>query len=517
MNIYSKKQRWKYGLAVVAALIILVSLWYTNILVNKIASEEKLKVKSWAEAIVKKAELVNYTNELFYKIGEEERKRVEIWGEANKRVITSDIDEDLSFYTQILFSNNNIPVILTDKNGKVISTKNFADSIIKDTHLLQVELRALKAQNTPIEIAFSKNDKNFLYYKESKIFSELRNVLQNQIASLNSDIIINSASVPVIYTDSSRKDVIAYGNIDSTKSKDSNFIHQKIREMEAENTPIEINIGNGDINYIYYADSYLLKQLKIYPYIQISIIGLFLLIAYYLFSTARKVEQNQVWVGMSKETAHQLGTPLSSLLAWLEVLKMKKVDEQTLDEMSKDVKRLETITERFSKIGSVPSLDQENLNEVIENSLSYLKSRVSKKVIFSYTTSDKDEVIASLNVPLFEWVLENIIKNAVDAMEGNGNININVIDQTQYVYIDITDSGKGMSKSKKKTIFEPGFTTKKRGWGLGLSLTKRIIENYHSGKIFVKQTEIDKGTTFRIVLNKLTNQNGRNIHSHSLL
>lgn len=517
LNIYSKKQRWKYGLAIVAALIILVSLWYTNVLVNKIASEEKLKVKSWAEAIVKKAELVNYTNELFNTISEEERKRVEIWAEANRRVVTSGVEEDLSFYTQILFSNTTIPLILTDGNGNIVSDKNFPAEISKDTEALKNELRILKEKNPPIEIAYYKNERNYLYYKESTIFSELRKVLQNQIESLNDDIIINSASVPVIYTDSSHAAVIAFGNIDTTQSSDSLYIAKQIVEMSAQNKPIRIDIGNGDINYIYYADSPLLKQLKVYPFIQFGIIALFLIIAYYLFSTARNVEQNQVWVGMAKETAHQLGTPLSSLLAWLEVLKMKNVDDATIDEMGNDVKRLETITERFSKIGSVPSLQQENLNTVIEDSLAYFRARISQKVQFSFETSDKEEVIASLNVPLFEWVLENIIKNAVDAMDGNGKISIQIIDQTQYVYIDITDTGKGMLKSQKKTIFEPGFTTKKRGWGLGLSLTKRIIENYHAGKIFVKSTEIDAGTTFRIVLNKLTDQNGRNLHSRSFL
>jgi len=226
-----------------------------------------------------------------------------------------------------------------------------------------------------------------------------------------------------------------------------------------------------------------------------------LLISYYLFSTSRRVEQNQVWVGMAKETAHQLGTPLSSLIAWVEYLKLKDVDENTLKELSKDINRLETITERFSKIGSIPKLDQENLTEVINNSLDYLRARISKKVIISLETSTDNGVTALVNPSLFSWVLENIIKNAVDSMKGNGNIDVYITDQTQFIYIDISDTGAGIPRAQQKTIFEPGFTTKKRGWGLGLSLTKRIIENYHSGKIFVKQSD-ENGTTFRIVLNK---------------
>ena len=219
---------------------------------------------------------------------------------------------------------------------------------------------------------------------------------------------------------------------------------------------------------------------------------------------------------MAKETAHQLGTPLSSLLAWIEVLKSRGVDEKTISEMSRDLGRLETVTERFSKIGASPKLDQHDLNEIIENTLTYLKTRLSKKVNFEHTTSNGAKVMASINVPLLEWVLENIIKNAVDATSGEGDVKIHVVDQSQFVYIDISDNGKGIAKGSRKTVFEPGFTTKKRGWGLGLSLTKRIIENYHSGKVFVKQSELNEGTTFRIVLNKVT-ENGRNIHSYSIL
>jgi signal transduction histidine kinase len=256
--------------------------------------------------------------------------------------------------------------------------------------------------------------------------------------------------------------------------------------------------------------------LKLYPFIQWGVIALFLLIAYYLFSTARNAEQNQVWVGMAKETAHQLGTPLSSLLAWIEVLRTKNVDPEVLAELSKDLGRLETVTERFSKIGSAPKLKQEDVNQVIEATLNYLKNRLSKKVEFTHTTTNGNKVMASINVPLLEWVLENIIKNAVDAISGEGKVDIHVTDQSQFVYIDITDNGKGIPKRARKTVFQPGYTTKQRGWGLGLSLTKRIIENYHSGKVFVKQSEPGEGTTFRIVLNKMT-ANGRNIHSYSFL
>ena len=515
MNIYSKKQRWKFALATIAAIIVFVSLWYTSILVGKIAEEEKNKATSWAEAIQKKAELVNYTQDLYKKITEEERKRVEIWAEANRRVALVDINEDPSFYTKIMFNNSTIPMILTDGAGTIITHSNLDSTKLSDSLYLRQALSKMKQENKVVEINYYKNSSNLLYYDQSTIFSELKKVLGEQIESFNSDIITNSASVPVLYTDSNKK-VLAFGNIDSTKILSPGYLNGLIAEMSEANPPIEVDLGDNQKHFIFYHDSPLLIKLKFYPFIQLGVIALFLLIAYYLFSTARNAEQNQVWVGMAKETAHQLGTPLSSLLAWIEVLKIRNVDEKTIAEMSRDLGRLETVTERFSKIGAAPVLEQCDINKVIENTLAYLKTRLSKKVNFNHTTTNGKEVKASINIPLLEWVLENIIKNGVDALGGEGNIDIHVTDQSQFVYIDISDNGKGIPKGDRKTIFEPGFTTKKRGWGLGLSLTKRIVENYHSGKVFVKQSELNQGTTFRIVLNKVT-QNGRNIHSYSFL
>ncbi|MEQ8907832.1 MAG: HAMP domain-containing sensor histidine kinase [Vicingaceae bacterium] len=515
MNIYSKKQRWKFALAIVAAIIVFVSLWYTNILVGQIANEEKNKVKSWAEAIQRKAELVSYTQDLFKKISAEERKKAEIWAEAN-RGVTSAPDEALEIYTKILFNNNTIPIILTDESGVILLHSNLDSTKTNQPNFIRKRLAEMKKKNEAVRINYYGDRVNLLYYDESTIFSELRAVLDEQIESFNNDITTNSASAPVLYVGEDKEKVLAYGNIDSTKVEDPEYIQEQIEEMEAANKPISIDLGDGKKRYIYYNDSPLLTTLKFYPFVQWGVIALFLLIAYYLFSTARNAEQNQVWVGMAKETAHQLGTPLSSLLAWIEVLRSKNVDQDVINELSKDLGRLETVTERFSKIGSAPKLEQEDINQVIKGTLAYLKTRLSKKVKFSHTTSNGNKVMASVNIPLLEWVLENIIKNAVDAISGEGEIEIHVTDQSQFVYIDISDNGKGIPKNARKTVFQPGFTTKQRGWGLGLSLTKRIIENYHSGKVFVKQSEVGHGTTFRIVLNKMT-QNGRNIHSYSFL
>ena len=507
MNIYSKKQRWKLILLISAIFIVLASLGYTNVLVKKIANEEREQVKLWAEAIQKKAKLVSYTNDLFNKIKTEERKRIEIWAEAAKRLASADSDFD--FYLKVVGSNTTIPVILTDEKNNINSCLNI-DSVDcdnlrslseKEKQILANELELMRKSQQPIEIAYYKDRKNYLYYKDSNLFSELKAVLDDLIKSFISEVVINSASVPVIYTDKTQTKIIAFGNIDSTKINDEAYVEKMISEMKSQNTPITVEIEE-EKNYIFYRESFLLTQLKYYPYIQLGIIGLFLIVAYTLFSTARKSEQNQVWVGMAKEAAHQLGTPLSSLIAWAELLKLKCFDKEITSEIEKDIHRLETITERFSKIGSVPALKNANIIEVLQNAIGYLKPRVSGKVKFLLKTTGSNGVFVPLNIPLFEWVIENICKNAIDAMDGDGTIEINVIDQTQFIYIDIMDSGKGVPKSKLRTIFEPGFTTKKRGWGLGLSLTKRIVENYHSGKIFVKRSEMDKGTTFRIVLKK---------------
>jgi hypothetical protein len=503
VNIYSKKQRWKLLLFVAAMAIVIASLIYTNTLVNKIAAEERKKVRLWADAIRKKANLVRYTNELFNKIKIEERKKVELWASGTKQLANSNLEMgDLSFLLEVVRNNETVPVILVDKNGAIIDSRNLDPQKQNDPEYLKKEMAEMAALQPPIVIDYYKGQKNYVYYKDSRLFSELKNVLDDLSSSFMSEVAINSASVPVIYTDSSKQQVLGSGNIDTLKMKNIEFVKEKIASMSTQNPPIEIELGDKVKNYIFYQDSFLLTQLKYYPFVQFGVVGIFLLVAYTLFSTSRKAEQNQVWVGMAKETAHQLGTPLSSLIAWIEYLKTKGVDEQTISEVRQDVSRLETITERFSKIGAMPVLQKEDMVKVLEKSVNYIKSRTSKNVHFSINNTSNYPVFAALNVPLFEWVIENICKNAVDAMTGNGSVTIEIADQTQYVYVDITDSGKGIPKSKFKTVFEPGYTTKQRGWGLGLSLSKRIIEIYHNGKIFVKRSEPDKGTTFRIVLNK---------------
>jgi K+-sensing histidine kinase KdpD len=315
------------------------------------------------------------------------------------------------------------------------------------------------------------------------------------------DIINRNTSIPIIIADSTDR-ILVEKNITFTEVNKDRILARELHKMKDENDPIIISISETETQYLYYRSSILLENLKYYPIVQFAVILLFILVAYLAFSSSRNAEQNQVWVGMSKETAHQLGTPISSLMAWVELLKMQNIDESLIQEFEKDTQRLERITERFSKIGSVPELTRTDVAETIRSTVAYLKTRSSAKVKFLLDFSEQEVYEVPLNASLFSWVIENLCKNAIDAMNNIGTIEISIVEKGNQILIDLADTGKGISKSYFKTVFQPGFTSKKRGWGLGLSLAKRIVENYHKGKIFVKHSEINKGTTFRIILQK---------------
>lgn len=325
-------------------------------------------------------------------------------------------------------------------------------------------------------------------------------VNENMDATFPLTVVMANTTIPVIAVleDGS---ITAHRNLDSTKVESEAYLRDKLEEMKSANEPIEIDYTETSKIIIYYENSYILTRLTYYPFIQLTIIGLFLIVSYFAFSYSRRSEQNQVWVGMSKETAHQLGTPISSLMAWLELIKDggNELGKEVFDEMSNDLKRLELITERFSKIGSEPVLNKMSVAEVVEDTVNYLRKRLSSKVMFHFE-DNSDKATAELNAPLFAWVIENLTKNAVDAMEGEGNISYHIFNKDNHVVIEISDDGKGIPKNRFKTIFEPGYTTKKRGWGLGLSLVKRIVENYHKGTILVKESVQNQSTTFKITL-----------------
>jgi signal transduction histidine kinase len=499
MKLYTRKKRWKILLFASAVLIFILSLWYIDIIAGKIAEDERTRILVWADAINKKASLVNATDTFFRSISLEERKKVELWAAAYQKLISAGYTEDITFYVDIISSNTTIPVIQTDGEGRITLVKNvdFSTDTIK---YLEGPLEKEFTVFPPIEVRFE-NKVNYLYYKESKVFTGLREVLVKQIQVFFEEIVSNAPAVPVVVTDSSRKNIITFGNIDTALLSAPSMLEATLLQMESSNKPLRIDVPGHGRCLVFYRDSYLLTQLKYFPYIQFLFIGMFLLVAYLLFSTARRSEQNQVWLGMSRETAHQLGTPLSSLIAWVELLRLKGVDEDSLFEIGKDIKRLETITERFSKIGSPPRLDPADICTVINDTVAYLRLRSSKKVHYSIQCPIVT-VSVPMNVPLFEWVVENLCKNAIDAMEGSGSITIEIIEEEQHVHIDITDTGKGIPKSRHKAIFNPGYTSKKIGWGLGLSLSERIVENYHKGRIFVRSSAPGRGTTFRISLRK---------------
>ena len=346
---------------------------------------------------------------LVERLAAEERARMELWADATRELIRTDNPEsDLSFVQKVIESNHTIPVVLTDDEGNVLFSRNIDDD-------------------------------------------EMQN---------------------------------------KTTIADFGFKHE----------PILVDFDDETKQYIYYDDSKLLRQLSYYPVVQIGVIVLFLLLMSLAFYTLQRAEQNKVWIGLSRETAHQLGTPISSLLAWNELLVMRYPDDELLGEMQKDIKRLEAIADRFSKIGSKPELQKIMLDEVLQSAINYMSLRVSNKVTFRYTPVQNVQV--KINPDLFGWVIENLCKNAIDAMDGIGEIRFDVTEKPRQVLLDVSDTGKGIAKSKQKTVFLPGYTTKERGWGLGLSLAKRIIQEYHKGKIFVKYSEVGVGTTFRIVLRK---------------
>jgi nitrogen-specific signal transduction histidine kinase len=382
VKIFGHKTFWKLFLLLIAVLIGMGSLIYTESLVSK------LKVQ--------------------------ERRNVQLWAEATRLISLPDTSQNVEFLSTIIENNNTVPVILTDESDSIISVRNF----------------------------------------------------------------------------------------DAHKSGDYRYIKEQLEKIKERNKPIVNNLEKGHYNLIYYKDSIILTMLIYYPYIQLGIIIFFILVSYLAFRSSRKAEQNQVWVGMSKETAHQLGTPTSSLAGWIEILEQKHPGISITKELALDVQRLEKITERFSRIGSKPVIKSDNIIGIISRTVNYLKLRTSSKVKIITDYNPDEKVVVPVNAALFEWVIENVFKNAVDSMEGSGEITVRITETERHALIDISDTGKGIPKSAFKKIFNPGFTTKQRGWGLGLSLAKRIIEDYHNGKIFVRHSEVGKGSCIRIVMNR---------------
>ena len=414
MNIYSKKQRWKLTLSLLAILICVASVLITNKLVKELKSEET--------------------------------KKIEIWAQATKKLVNSYSQGDFSLAIKVVSENRNIPVILIDECDSILETRN---------------------------INFFSNSDSVVLNKYDEIKYNINPLEKDSLTTIKAEKLLKQYKL---------------------------HLRETLNKMKASgDEPIEINFI-GDKQWIYYADSELLNNLRYYPIYQLLFIFIFVFIGYMVFSSARKSEQNQVWAGMAKETAHQIATPLSSLMAWSELIKNEK-NEDMIFEMKKDLHRLETIADRFSKIGSKPKLEKHEIISIVEKSVRYLKSRLSQNTEFVIENNEQ-ELYVNINKTLLEWVIENICKNAVDAMQGKGKIKIAINQNDSTIQIIIKDTGKGIDKLLISDIFKPGVTSKARGWGLGLSLSKRIIEDYHKGKLFLLESNEQNGTSFAIVLPK---------------
>ena len=488
MNVYSNKQRWKRVLLVAAAVIVVATLWYSNDIAQRIRVEEQTKVKLWSEAIVQRAALVGYTQQLFEELGAEERHKADRLADAYRLINNPPRGMDLTFITDYLWSNKTIPVLIFDESDELLYRVNVDIGVDLDS------LKAtMRAANEPIVF----NDVGHtIYWSESLRFSELKDVMQDLIDSFISETVLNSASVPVVMTDNTRTVVVHHQRVDSAAVADPVRLESLLADMAASNEPIAVDLPGEGRQYIYFADSIVLTQLRYYPLAQLVLIAVFALVSYLIFSSFRRAEQDQVWVGMAKETAHQLGTPLSSLMAWVGMLESEGVRTDYLGEMNRDIVRLNTVVDRFSKIGSKPILKEHDVVVVVRDTVEYMQPRVSKNVQMSFN-APTTPVIASLSPPLFSWVLENLIRNAVDAMDGEGAITLTVSEGETGVLVTVRDTGPGIPKSKRREVFQPGYTTKARGWGLGLSLCKRIIEEYHGGRIEVGTAE-GSGAEFSI-------------------
>lgn len=325
-------------------------------------------------------------------------------------------------------------------------------------------------------------------------------VLSSGVQNYLLTITTGNTTMPVLLLDDEQEVVLA-NNIHHDIMSDTLKMNRLIRKMKELHQPIEVDLGILGKQYVYYENSPLLTRLQYYPIILIFIIILFVFFSFWYFRTLKNTEQSFLWAGMAKETAHQIGTPLSSLLGWVEILRLENANPESVDEIEKDIHRLNQITERFSKIGSLPELQMNNLVEITQNTVQYLKDRISKGIEFQFK-SEKEEIRIPLNVALYSWVIENLVKNAADAMQNKGALSVYISDNMDYVTVSVADTGSGIPKRLHKRIFEPGFTTKTRGWGLGLSLAKRIIEDYHKGRIYVAKSDKDSGTEIKVVLKK---------------
>lgn len=479
-------------------ILMFVFLFFIHNTVTQLRNEEIKKIKIWANAVSRKIEVLDNVKDFFDNLAIDEHSKMQQFISAHKYILSQPLDSELNFYYEFISNNRTIPVIITDEFDNILLSQNI--EIPETQKKLSGKLLEKFSLNPPIE--YTASDIKFkLYYTESLVYSNLKNTLYYLTYDFLTEIVNNTVSIPVIITDSTQTKIIAHGNIDEKLLKKPLF-NKLLTEMETQNNSISINLPNYPNAKIFYESPTFLTFLKFYPPIFSLLIILFAFLIIQLLKITKKSEENSIWIGMNKETAHQLGTPISSLMAWVEYLKLNPENEMVCAEISKDIDKLNVITQRFSQVGKTPKKVEHNIIEIIQNSTDYIKKRTSKKVNYHIILPEENCITIDLNQHLFEWALENLIKNAIDAMSGMGDLTIELKSDSKKIYIDVSDTGKGVPKRDFKKIFYPGFTTKERGWGMGLSLVKRIIEEYHKGKVFIKHSALGKGTTFRIILKK---------------
>ena len=493
------KQRVKLLLMGIAILLALFALWQVQSIASQIRQSEEAKIRLWANAIGQRNRMAEVTQQFFQQATIDEHRKMQLYTDILQSFNDPDQNLDLRFslsYVNYIVDSAKTPIIITTARDSVITVPQELAG-----QKLEGELLEEYSQNPPFHYRLWGMPMT-LYYKESQYYTQLRHVLTGFTRSFLAEITNNSVFVPVIIVDSSRTNVIAHGNIDSSEISNPARLLPRLEEMARANDPISIRLPDNCRAYVYYENSPLLRSLRWVPFFYIFIGFVLLLVTYYIVRTTRTMEQNRIWVGLAKETAHQLGTPLSSLTGWTQYLRGKEFSDEYAAEVEKDLHRLETITHRFSKIGSMPELKEENVRTAVENAIGYLRSRAPRKVTFNVSFPEGETYIAPLNSHLFEWVIENLCKNAIDAMEGAGTVTVLASQDARRIYIDVSDTGKGMTPSVQKKIFESGFTTKSRGWGLGLPLARRIVNQYHRGRLYLKYSVPGQGSTFRIVLRK---------------
>lgn len=477
----------------------LLALWQVQRVAKQVRESEEAKVRLWASAIGQRNQMAAATAHFFQQATLDEHRKMQLYTDILQSFNDPDLSTDLKFslaYVNYIVDSSHTPIIIAKARDSIITVPQELAG-----QKLEGELLEEYSQNPPFRYRIWGMPMT-LYYKESEYYTQLREVLAGFTMSFLADITQNSVLVPVVIVDSSRSTVLAHGNIDGERFEMRGERLISLLDKEFNNEPIEITLPDGHPAYVYYSSTPLLRSLRWLPLFYFFIAFVLIVVSYYLFRTARTAEQNRIWVGLAKETAHQLGTPLSSLTGWVEYLRGKEFTEQYAAEVEKDLHRLDTITHRFSKIGSVPELKDEDVREATMAAVEYLQSRAPRRVKFNVTFPDGEPFVAPLNSHLFQWVVENLCKNAIDAMDGAGDITVVASQDARKIYIDISDTGRGMTPAVQKRIFDSGFTTKTRGWGLGLPLARRIVNQYHRGRLYLKYSVPGQGTCFRIELKK---------------